>query len=86
MTSDGKGGFPEGVEVKEEKIGAKPIERSAANQVKVDTVKQFLDCIIKEDEVDAFFLENMELAKKLGYRLQADPKVLLAQIEKQAGS
>lgn len=84
MTS--KCGFPEGVEVKEEKRGAQPIERSIANQAKIDTIKQFLDCIIPEDEVDAFFLENMELAKKLGYRLQADPKVLLVQIEKQAGS
>jgi len=78
------GGFPEGTKVNEESLGAKPIERSKANQAKVEAMKQFLDCIVKEEEVDAYFLEVFTLAGTLGIRLQAEPRVLLAQIEKAA--
>jgi hypothetical protein len=82
--SDGTGGFPEGVPVKTEKLGKEPIVRSVANQTKVDGMKDMLTYVIKDEEVDAFFLEVMGLAAKLGYRLQAEPKLLLAQIDKAA--
>lgn len=74
-------GFPEETDVKEIKVGKQ--ERNAADTAKIEAVKQFLDIIPKE-EVDMFFLENMNLAAKLGYRLQAEPKVLLAGIERAA--
>jgi hypothetical protein len=81
MVSDGTGGFPEGVEVKEIKVGKQ--ERNAADTAKIEAIKQFLD-IIPTEEVDMFFLENMNLAVTLGYRLQAEPRILLTQIEKAA--
>ncbi len=82
--SDGKGGFPEGVPIKTETLGKEPIQRSAANQAKATAMTDMLTFIVKDEEMDAFFLEFMGTAAKLGYRLQAEPKVLLAQIEKQA--
>jgi len=82
--SDGSGGFPEGVPIKTEKLGTEPIQRSVANQTKVNGIKDMLTYVIKEEEIDAFFLEFMGTAAKMGYRLQAEPKVLLAQIDKAA--
>jgi hypothetical protein len=86
MCAANESGFPEGVPVREEKLGKEPITRTPANQAKVDAMKGMLDYIVKDEEVDAFFLETMGLAATLGYRLQAPPKVLLTIIERQAGA
>lgn len=56
-------------------------ERTPAETAKIEAIKAMLD-IIKPEEVDQFFLEVFNLAQTLQYRLQADPKVLLIQIEK----
>lgn len=56
-------------------------ERTPAEAAKIEAMKAMLD-IIKSEEVDKFFLEVFNLAQTLQYRLQAEPKVLLTQIEK----
>jgi hypothetical protein len=59
-------------------------ERTPAEAAKVEAIKAMLD-IIKPEEIDKFFLEVFNLAQTLQYRLQADPKMLLVQIEKDNG-
>lgn len=75
-------GFPDDIEVKEIKVGKQ--ERTPAEKAKVDAVKNFLD-IIPPEEIDVFFLENMNLAARLGYKLAAEPRVLLTRLESEAG-
>jgi hypothetical protein len=55
--------------------------RNPADELKIAAIKDFLD-IIPEEEVNTFFLENMNLAVKLGYNLTNTPKLLLVEIEK----
>jgi hypothetical protein len=56
-------------------------DRTPAEAAKVEAIKGMLDIILPE-EIDQFFLKVMDLSVELGYRLQAEPKVLLSQIEK----
>lgn len=70
----------DGIEVKNVTVSQK--ERTPAEQAKLDAIIGLLN-IIPLEEVDKFFIENMTLAKTLGYRLQADPAVLLKQIDKE---
>lgn len=56
-------------------------ERTPAEAAKIEAIKAMLD-IIKPEEINQFFLEVFNLAQTLQYRLQADPKLLLVQIEK----
>lgn len=54
-------------------------ERHPAHAEKAEIVKSFMDVIADED-VDAFFLATFNLAQELGYKLQADPVILLQQV------
>jgi hypothetical protein len=56
-------------------------DRTPAEAEKVEAIKGMLDIILPE-EIDQFFMAVMNLSVKLGYRLQAEPDVLLLQIEK----
>jgi hypothetical protein len=56
-------------------------ERTPANKFKVEAMKDFLD-VIGDEDVDKFFLDMMETAKKLGYNLKEEPRAILNTIEK----
>lgn len=55
-------------------------ERSRANLHKIEAVKHILD-VISEDDVNYFFLTIAHAAEARGYNLQAEPELILAQLD-----
>jgi len=60
------------------------VPRSPANAAKIAIVNDLL-ALIPEEEVNQFFLENLNLAVKVGYKFKTSPENLLSQIDRQHG-
>lgn len=56
--------------------------RIPANKLKADAMKDFID-ILGEEDIDTMFIAILETGQTLGYNLAAEPRAILARIEKQ---
>lgn len=55
--------------------------RTEAQQNKVEAMTEFIDKVVANEDLDAFFLAVFSKAVKKGYRLQGTPEEMLRKLE-----